>query len=181
MVWSKQRVPRCKSSNIFLFSYAVGMECKTKKGTRRKKGREVGRIYYAHPASGEHFYLRVLLNFVKGCTSFESIRIINGVDYKTYREASYAWGLLIDDNELNDCLLEADQWASGNELRNLSVTILIHCKVSDPHMFWENNYKILLEYITLMKRKRLHHKDLQLTDKQIEAYSLLEIENMLIK
>ena len=104
------------------------MECKTKKGTRRKKGREVGRIYYAHPASGEHFYLRVLLNFVKGCTSFESIRIINGVDYKTYREAYYALGLLDDDKEWNDCLSKAALWASGNELRNLFVLFLLTAK-----------------------------------------------------
>ena len=76
---------------------------------------------------------------------------------------------------------EAAQWASGNELRNLFVTILIHYQVSDSNKLWENNYKILAEYMTSMKRKRLHLKDLQLTDKQIEAYSLLEIENMLIK
>ena len=76
---------------------------------------------------------------------------------------------------------EAAQWASGNELRNLFVTILIHCQVSDSHKLWENNYNILSEDITSMQRKRLHLKDLQLTDKQIEAYSLLEIENMLIK
>ncbi|XP_015057654.1 uncharacterized protein LOC107003921 [Solanum pennellii] len=154
---------------------------KKKKWTRRKKGRAVGRIYFAHPASGERFYLRMLLNFVKGCTSFESIRRINGVDYKTYREACYALGLLDDDKEWNDCLSEAAQWASGNELRNLFVTILIHCQVSDSHKLWENNYNILSEDITSMQRKRLHLKDLQLTDKQIEAYSLLEIENMLIK
>ena len=51
--------------------------------------------------------LRMLLNFVKGCTSFESIRRINGVDYKTYREAYNALGLLDDDKDWNDCLLEA--------------------------------------------------------------------------
>ncbi|XP_069146144.1 uncharacterized protein [Solanum lycopersicum] len=90
---------------------------KQKKWTRRKKGRAVGRIYFAHPATGE----------------------------------------------------QAAQWASGNELRNLFVTILIHCQVSDSHKLWENNYNILSEDITSMQRKRLHLKDLQLTDKQIEA------------
>ena len=68
-----------------------------------------------------------------------------------------------------------------NELCNQLVTIRIHCQVSDSNKLWENNYKILAEYITSMKRKRLHLKDLQISDKQIEAYSLLEIENMLIK
>ena len=38
---------------------------KQKKWTRRKKGRAVGRIYFAHPASVKNFYLRMLLNFSK--------------------------------------------------------------------------------------------------------------------
>ena len=83
------------------------MECKTKKWTRKKKGQAVGRIYFALLASGERFYQRVLLNFVKGCTSFESIRRINGVDYKTYREALYTLGLLDDDKEWNDYFSQA--------------------------------------------------------------------------
>ncbi|KAH0686063.1 hypothetical protein KY285_016607 [Solanum tuberosum] len=97
-----------------------------KRWTRRKKEKSVGRIYFAHPASGERFYMRMLLNFVKGSTSFESIRTINGVRYDTYKEAFYALGLLEDDKEWNDCLAEAACWASGNKLRNLFVTILIH-------------------------------------------------------
>ncbi|KAM3266607.1 hypothetical protein P3L10_003602 [Capsicum annuum] len=55
-----------------------------KNGNRRKMGKTVGRIYFAHPASGEWFYMRMLLNFVKESTSFESIRTINGVSYKNY-------------------------------------------------------------------------------------------------
>ncbi|KAH0679181.1 hypothetical protein KY284_020266 [Solanum tuberosum] len=63
-----------------------------KKWTRRKKGHAIGRIYFAHPANGERFYMCMLLNFMKGCTSFESIRRINEVNHKTYREAYYTLG-----------------------------------------------------------------------------------------
>jgi hypothetical protein len=28
------------------------------------------RLYYAHPASGERYYLRMLLNTIKGCISY---------------------------------------------------------------------------------------------------------------
>ncbi|KAH0729428.1 hypothetical protein KY289_000616 [Solanum tuberosum] len=152
-----------------------------KKWTRRKKGHTVGRIYFAHPGSGECFYMRMLLNFFKGCTSFESIRRINGVDHKTYREACYALGLLDDDKEWNDCLSEAAHWASGNELRHLFVTILMNCQVSDTRKLWENNYGILSEDITHIQRKRLQFNDLQLNTKQIEAYTLFEIESILLK
>ena len=67
--------------------------------------------------------MRIVLNFVKGSTSFESIRTINGVRYDTYKESCYALGLLEDDTEWNDFLAEGANWASGNELRNLFVMI----------------------------------------------------------
>ncbi|XP_062186018.1 uncharacterized protein LOC133889557 [Phragmites australis] len=40
---------------------------KDNKWKKRKKGYAIGRIYYAHPASGERYYLMMLLNTVKGC------------------------------------------------------------------------------------------------------------------
>ncbi|KAM3251534.1 hypothetical protein P3L10_005604 [Capsicum annuum] len=125
--------------------------------------------------------MRMLLNFVKGSTSFESIRTINGVSYKTYKEACYALGLLEDDQEWNDCLAEAACWASGNELRNLFVMILIHCQVSDSAKLWRTNYEILSKDITSLQRNRFQVKDLQLTQKQLEAYTLFEIETILVK
>uniref|UniRef100_A0A3Q7JCB7 Helitron helicase-like domain-containing protein n=1 Tax=Solanum lycopersicum TaxID=4081 RepID=A0A3Q7JCB7_SOLLC len=78
-----------------------------KKWTRRQKGRTAGRIYFAHPASGEQFYMCMMLNFVKVCICFQSIRTVNGIEHKTYPQAYYALGLLDDDKELNDCLVEA--------------------------------------------------------------------------
>ncbi|KAH9668826.1 ATP-dependent DNA helicase [Citrus sinensis] len=102
---------------------------KDKTWTRRKNGLAIGRIYFAHPSSGERFYMRMLLNFVKGSTSFESIRTVNGVTYPTFKAACYALGLLDDDKEWIDCLTEVAIWATGNELRHLFVTILIHCQI----------------------------------------------------
>ncbi|XP_016478495.2 uncharacterized protein LOC107799874 [Nicotiana tabacum] len=151
---------------------------KDKTWNRRQSGKAVGRIYFAHPASGERFYMRILLNFVKGSTSFESIRTINGDKYKNYRDACYALGLLDDDKEWNDCLVEAALWAIENELRHLFVTILIHCQVSDSR---KNNCEILSKDIISLQRKRFQLKNLQLTEKQVEAYTLFEIETILLK
>jgi hypothetical protein len=39
----------------------------------RQRGFAIGRLYYAHLASGERYYLRMLLNTVKGCTSYKDI------------------------------------------------------------------------------------------------------------
>ncbi|KAK9208644.1 hypothetical protein WN944_001003 [Citrus x changshan-huyou] len=154
---------------------------KDKTWTRRKNGLAIGRIYFAHPSSGERFYMRMLLNFVKGSTSFESIRTVNGVTYPTFKVACYALGLLDDDKEWIDCLTEAAIWATGNKLRHLFVTILIHCQVSDASQLWKSNYTTLLEDITSLQRKRFRLKDLQLTEQQVEAYTLLEIETIMLK
>ncbi|KAH9668825.1 ATP-dependent DNA helicase [Citrus sinensis] len=137
---------------------------KDKTWTRRKNGLAIGRIYFAHPSSGERFYMRMLLNFVKGSTSFESIRTVNGVTYPTFKAACYALGLLDDDKEWIDCLTEVAIWATGNELRHLFVTILIHCQVSDAPQLWKSNYTTLSEDITSLQRKKFRLKDLQLTD-----------------
>ncbi|WOG91187.1 hypothetical protein DCAR_0310435 [Daucus carota subsp. sativus] len=154
---------------------------KEKIWTRRKKGISVGRIYFAHPSSGERFYMRMLLNFVKGSTSFECIRTVNGVTYKTYKAACYALGLLDDDKEWIDCLNEAAGWATGNELRNLFVTILIHCQVSDASHLWKNCFIALSEDITSLHRKRFNNKELKLTEEQVEAYTLVELETLMQK
>ncbi|KAK4597272.1 hypothetical protein RGQ29_015015 [Quercus rubra] len=71
----------------------------------RKSGRCIGRIYYAHPASGEQFYLRVLLNVIKGARSFEEMKTINNVVYPTFRSTCYALGLLDDDKEWHEILI----------------------------------------------------------------------------
>ncbi|XP_062113106.1 uncharacterized protein LOC133824253 [Humulus lupulus] len=104
---------------------------KEKTWTRRKNGLAIGRIYFAHPSTGERIYLRMLLNFVKGSTSYESIRTINGVTYPNFKGACYAVGLLDDDKEWIDFLTEAAIWATGKELRHLFAMILIHCQVFD--------------------------------------------------
>ncbi|XP_062089097.1 uncharacterized protein LOC133795659 [Humulus lupulus] len=154
---------------------------KDKTWTRRKNGIAIGRIYFAHPSTGERFYMRMMLNFVKGSTLFESIRTVNGVTYPTFKAACYALGLLDDDKEWIDCLTEASIWATGNELRHLFVMILIHCQVSDASQLWKSNYTALSEDMVSLQRKRFRMKDLQLTEQQVEAYTLFEIEGIMLK
>ena len=105
-------------------------ENKTWKWAPRQRGFAIGRMYYAHPNSGEHFYLRTLLAAVKGATSFEDLRTVNGVIHPTFHAACLAHGLLEDDNEWRQCLQEAAHMASGHQLCNLFVTILRDCSPS---------------------------------------------------
>ncbi|KAG5610802.1 hypothetical protein H5410_022083 [Solanum commersonii] len=68
-------------------------------GKRKTSAFSIGRIFFVPPGSGEQYYLRLLLNAVKGPTSYEEIRRINDIDHETFRDACYALGLLDDDKE----------------------------------------------------------------------------------
>ncbi|XP_057433001.1 uncharacterized protein LOC130725830 [Lotus japonicus] len=85
--------------------------------TVRKKGFSIGRLNYIPMGTGELFYMRVLLTIQKGCTSFDSIKTVNGVLYQTYKEVCYILGLLKDDREYIDGIKEASDLGSGPQLR----------------------------------------------------------------
>ena len=47
----------------------------------RKKGISISRLNFILPGMGEPFYMRLLLNVQRGCTSYDDIRTIDGVIY----------------------------------------------------------------------------------------------------
>jgi hypothetical protein len=105
---------------------------KLKRWTMRKRGFAIGRMYYAHLTSGECYYLRMLLNCVKGATSYEHLRTMDGKKHDTFKDACIAMGLLADDNEWHQALEEADVWASGRQLRDMFASMLMFCEVTNP-------------------------------------------------
>ncbi|XP_012571087.1 uncharacterized protein [Cicer arietinum] len=151
------------------------------KWTRQKNGRCVGRIYYVPPTSGEKFYLRMLLNKVRGSRSFEDIKTVNGFVHLTYKDTCYALGLLEDDKEFDDCIKEAVAWGNGIQLCQLFSTILLNCIVINPGLLWESNLKLLLEDILYRQRRLLNFPDLHLSDDQLKNYALSEIQKPLRK
>jgi hypothetical protein len=65
----------------------------------RKKGFAISHMYYAHLTSSEGYYLRMLLNYVKGATSYEHLRTMDDTKHDTFKDACIAMGLFADDNE----------------------------------------------------------------------------------
>jgi len=147
----------------------------------RKKIRCVRRIFYAYPGSGERFYLWMLLNIVKGPRSFEEIRTASGILYSTFKSACYALGLLDDDKEWHECLNQASHWASGKQLRELFVTMLIFCEVADSTKLWMLNWNLFSEDILHREQIILQYEDLHLTESQLQNYALCDIERLLNK
>lgn len=152
---------------------------KLKQWNKRKKGKMIGRIYYAHPASGDKYYLRMLLNTVKGPRTFEEIRTVDGVVHPSFKSACEALGFLDDDREWVECIREASNYASGNQLRHLFTTILCHCEVTDPKRIWESCWEDLSEDIEYKQRKNLNYPTLRLTEQQKKGHALIEIEKLM--
>jgi hypothetical protein len=109
---------------------------KIKKWTPRKQGFAIGRVYFCGPKAGERFYLRMLLNKVKGAISYENLRTVEGVTHDTFQAACAALGLLQEDTEWDECLTEAAGYASGHQLRELFCIILLESQPLDPGQLW---------------------------------------------
>ncbi|XP_074283443.1 uncharacterized protein LOC141607991 [Silene latifolia] len=148
---------------------------------RRSKGNSIGRIAYVHPTAGERYYLRLLLNIVKGPTSFDDLRTVNEVVYLSYKEACYAYGLLSNDKEWHEALNEANRWAMPSQLRELFVTIILFCEVTDVKTLWESSYSMLSDDIERKKRRAFNHPTLVLQEDVKRSYTLIEIDKILMR
>ena len=148
---------------------------------KRKQRTCIGRIIYCHPTAGERYYLRMLLNVVKGATSYKKMRTHNDTIYATFKEACAAWGLISDDKEWTQAILESSFWASGTQLRDLFVTILLFCDLSSPHRLWDQTWEAISEDILYKKRKQFRYPALELTEEQIQNYCLVELQELLHK
>ncbi|GJU52849.1 hypothetical protein Tco_1226563 [Tanacetum coccineum] len=73
----------------------------------RKQGKSLGRIHHVPPSWGELYYLRAIPNKVRGPMEWDDLKKVDDVLYPTYKDACYARGLLQDDKEYIDGLLEA--------------------------------------------------------------------------
>ncbi|XP_076938472.1 uncharacterized protein LOC143606663 [Bidens hawaiensis] len=128
----------------------------------RLKGFSIGRIHAVPASFGEAYYLRILLNKVKGPQCFEDMHVCD-----SFRDACYRRGLLDDDKEYIEAIEEASHTANGYYLRNLFATMLITFSLSRPDYIWDNTWQFLVG-------------DLCLSDDQLKNLALLKIEEFLV-
>ncbi|XP_048422055.1 uncharacterized protein LOC103957413 isoform X1 [Pyrus x bretschneideri] len=142
---------------------------------RKQKG-SIGRIAYVHPASGELYYLRMLLNLKKGALSFDDIRTVNGIIHPSYHAACQSLELLGDDKEWIEALSSAVNVASSPQLRQLFVTILLFCDVGNPQILFDTHWQNMYDDILYNLRKTFAIPDMIIPQDELKNSVLFELE-----
>ncbi|XP_059289718.1 uncharacterized protein LOC132043247 isoform X6 [Lycium ferocissimum] len=147
-----------------------------KKWVRRKTSAfSIGRIFFVTPGSGELYYLRLLLNIIKGPISYDELRN----DHSTFRDACYALGLLDDDKEYVDAIKEASNWGMPSYLRQLFVMLLLSNSMSRPEFVWQASWRLLSDDILHEVRTLLDNSEAELTDDELKNRCLQKMERTL--
>ena len=142
---------------------------------RKQKG-SIGRIAYVHPASGELYYLRMLLNLKKGALNFDDLKTVNGIVHPSYHDACQSLGLLGDDKEWIEALSSAVNVASSPQLRQLFVTIILYCDVVDPKTLFDSHWLNMYDDILYSLRKTFAIPDMIIPQDELKNSVLFELE-----
>ena len=92
---------------------------RTRKWKVRVNNTALSRMYTVSPRNIELFHLRTLLLHVPGATSFEDIRMVDGVLADNFQQACRLRGLVQDDNEWRQALTEASTFQMPSQLRSM--------------------------------------------------------------
>ncbi|GJZ26198.1 hypothetical protein Tco_0570451, partial [Tanacetum coccineum] len=145
-----------------------------------EQGQSIGRIHHVSPNWGKLFYLRMLLNKVKGATGWESFKEYDNVVYNTYKEACFARGLLDGDKEYIDGIIKASEWGMGEYLQKHFVMLIMSESMSIPEVVWEKTWRLLAEDVLEIERQKRNNPELELSDTQRYNICLTYIEDALL-
>uniref|UniRef100_A0AC34FY32 ATP-dependent DNA helicase n=1 Tax=Panagrolaimus sp. ES5 TaxID=591445 RepID=A0AC34FY32_9BILA len=131
-------------------------------------------MYSVSPTNQELFHLRILLNHVKGATSFEDLKRVDGQvePCQTFTQTCLELGLVKDDKEWEKVLNEVKLELMPYQMRLLFVRLLIHCSPLAPHELWETFTTDLSDDFA-----RNMSEDLAIKKAYREIQRILEIEN----
>ncbi|KAM0848721.1 hypothetical protein ACQ4PT_054208 [Festuca glaucescens] len=122
----------------------------------------------------------MLLMIVKGATSYDDVKMFNGIQYGSFKEACAARGLLGDDTEWYSAFDEAVVWGFGPRLRQLFVTMLIHCGVKNERHFFDKYWVALADDIQYRTRVLLRRMDYIVPDATLRDMLLDDLSTLFV-
>ncbi|CAG8596468.1 12965_t:CDS:1, partial [Cetraspora pellucida] len=117
----------------------------TKRWKKRHQRKMIGRIYTVNLSEGERYYLRILLNNIKGATSFKDLKIINNYECTTFKESAAKRKLIETEKIYHETMQEAAQYQMPYTLRQLFATILIFGEPNNVWSLWNDNFDAMSE------------------------------------
>ncbi|XP_056864414.1 uncharacterized protein LOC130511444 [Raphanus sativus] len=177
---ANQKYPEARDLTYAEFPTKFVWKASMREWVPRKRGFAIGRIAHINPSQDELYFLRVMLNWVRGPKSYEDIRTVDGVVYSTYEDACYALGLMDDDKEYIEAIKDCSDNSSGTYARKLFSRMLVSKTLSQPHVVWEATWEYLTDDILYKKRRQTGNPELNLTIDHIKNIALTEIQNHLL-
>ncbi|KAM3305286.1 hypothetical protein P3S67_012152 [Capsicum chacoense] len=126
----------------------------------------IGMIFFVPHRNGELYYLRLLLNVIRG------LKKINNHEHTTFRDVCYALSLLDDDKEYIDAIKETSDWKMLSYLTQPFAMLLFSNSMSQLEYVWKLTWKLLSEYI-------LQEERAEMTDDELRNHCLQRLENFL--
>ncbi|UYV67927.1 hypothetical protein LAZ67_5002522 [Cordylochernes scorpioides] len=147
-------------------------ETKKTKGTwqPRQRGGEnvIGRMYTVSVSDQERYFLRILLLHVKGATSFEYLRTVDGNLHSTFKKAAQSHGLLLDDTI---CLsIKYASKASGTVC-----VICVYGPPTSPLELWQEFKEQFTEDFC-----HRHAINNSISHESCESFAMREVQNILV-
>jgi len=122
----------------------------------------------------------MLLNYIKGATSYEHLQTVDGREHDTFKDACIVMGLLADNNEWHQALEEAGVWALRRQLRDMFASMLMFCEVTNPRQLWDAHWESLSDDIEAMTRCERADPTVTLSKDALKDRALYEIDQVLM-
>lgn len=116
---------------------------------------------------------------MKGPTSFESLKTVEGVVYETFREACEIRGLLENDSHWDKTMTDASTSQMPCKIRHLFAILLTTFAVSNPRALWEKYKKEMCEDILFQARNENSRMTIDFHD-DIYNRGLTELQSLCI-
>ncbi|RID65595.1 LOW QUALITY PROTEIN: hypothetical protein BRARA_D00779 [Brassica rapa] len=123
--------------------------------SERKKGKTIGRIVAVHPSAGDRYYLRILINKIKGPRSYDELKTFNDVKYHDFKSVCHARDYLDDDVEWLESMSEGARTATPYQLRDMQ-RILGHTNLELDDETLEQYTLIEVEKLMCMQDRSLN-------------------------